>query len=171
MAGTLTAPFPYETPVSPEIVDKNTGKKVRSPYFSQEHIDWWLEQQTRVEESPAQIGRVSLTAQGASIGATSIGLPAVAASLYRVSYIARISRAGSVSSSLTVTFGWTRSSVSISQAGAAITGNTTATQQNGTLTIRVDANSPLTYSTTYADGGGATSMQYELDVRVEKLPD
>ena len=167
----LTAPFNYEVPVSPETTDRNTGRKVRSPYFSQEHVDWFLEQQTRAEDSPEQLGTVSLTAQAASIATTPVPMPDLTAGFYRLSYIARISRAGSVSSSLTVTIGWTRSSISLTQAGAAITGNTTATQQNATLFLRVDANASITYATTYADGGGATAMQYELDVVVEKLPD
>ena len=165
-----TAPFNYDVPVSPETKDARTGKTIRSPYFSVEHIDWFLEQQGRNEDSPEQLGSVTLTAQGASIAATPVPLADLTAGLYRVSYAARISRAGSVSSSLTVTLGWTRSSVNLSQSGAAMTGNTTATQQNGTLFIRSDANAAINYSTTYADGGGATSMQYELDVVVEQMP-
>ena len=167
----LTAPFNYDVPVSPETTERATGKKVRSPYFAQEHVDWFLEQQSRTEDAPTQLGSVSLTAQSTSLGATPVPMPELTAGLYRISYIARISRAGSVSSSLTVTMGWTRSSVALTQAGAAMTGNTTATQQNGTLFVRSDANASLTYATTYADGGGATAMQHELSVVVEKLPD
>ena len=166
-----TAPFNYDVPVSPETTDRNTGKKVRSQYFAQEHVDWFLEQQTRAEDSPEQLGSVALTAQGASIAATPVPMPELTAGRYRISYVARISRAGSVSSSLTVTIGWTRSAVSLSQSGAAMTGNSTSTQQNGTVFIRADANASITYSTSYADGGGATSMNYEIDVVVEKLPD
>lgn len=171
MPGRLTAPFNYDVPVSPETSDRNTGQKTRSQFFSQEHVDWFLEQQSRAEDSPEQLGGVFLEAQGASIAATPVPMPALTAGRYRVSYVARISRAGSVSSSLTVTIGWTRSSVNLSQAGAAITGNATTTQQNGTLFIRAAANASITYATTYVDGGGATSMQYELDVVCEKLPD
>lgn len=166
----LTAPFNYDVPVSPETFDRASGKKARSPYFSQEHVDWFLEQQTRTADTPEQLGSVSLTAQGATIAATPVPMPDLTAGMYRVSYAARITRAGSVSSSLTVTIGWTRS-VALTQAGAAMTGNTTATQQNGTFFIRNDANASITYATTYADGGGAIAMQYELDVVVEKLPD
>lgn len=167
----LTAPFNYDVPVSPETFDRGTGNKGRSPYFSPEHVDWFLEQQSRTESGAVKLGSVSLTAQGASISATPVPMPALTAGLYRVSYAARISRAGSVSSSLTITMGWTRVTVPLTQAGAAMTGNTTATQQNATLFVNSDANASITYATTYVDGGGALSMQYELSVVCEKLPD
>ena len=133
----------------------------------------WLGRLRRhANTSGGVIGSVTKTGQGAALSTTAIPITgSVDAGLYRVSYYARITTAAGVSSSLTVTIGWTRSAVSLSQAGAAMTGNTTATQQNGTLFVRADANASITYSTTYADGGGATSMQYELDVVVEKLPD
>lgn len=167
-----TSPFPYDSPVSPDIVDPRTGRKIKSPYFSQEYVDWFIEGQRRVDSSAERLGGTGLLeSQGASIAATPVPMPDLTEGRYRISYAARISRAGSVSSSLTVTIGWTRAGLSLSQSGAAMTGNTTTTQQNGTLFVRADANAAITYATTYADGGGATSMQYELDVIVEKVPD
>jgi hypothetical protein len=111
---------------------------------------------------------VQLTAQGASIAATDFSGGGLSAGLYRIGYYARITRAATTSSSLTVTFDWTDGGVSPSQAGTAITGNTTTTQQNGFLLIRTDAASPVRYSTTYASVG-ATTMTYALYIVLERL--
>jgi hypothetical protein len=51
-----------------------------------------------------------------------------------------------------------------------MTGNTTATQQNGTLMIPADSNTSITYATTYVDGGGATAMAYKATFMIEELP-
>jgi hypothetical protein len=80
-----------------------------------------------------------------------------------------VTRAGSVSSSLQFTLSWTDGAVAQSASGAAETGNVTTTKQMGTMPIRVDASTPISYSTTYADGGGAVSMQYSLDVILEAV--
>lgn len=165
-----TSPFPYEVPVSPIVVDRSTGKKSRSDYFSQELIDWWLEQQSGLNAAPERFGIVSLTAQGASIPSTPIPMPALSEGLYRVSVYARITRAGSVSSSLTITIGHTDGGVACSQVLAALTTNTVASTRVGEFAVRSDASVPMTYQTTYADGGGATSMQHSLYLVVERMP-
>ena len=121
-----------------------------------------------LSDSPLRVGSVSLTAQAASISATDVSDGANDTGLYRVSYYARISRAATTSSSLTVTIAWTDGGVACSQSGVAMTGNTTATQQNGTLFIQADGLAAVNYSTTYASVG-ATSMQYGLSVTLERL--
>lgn len=168
----LTSPFPFDVPVSPETTDRQTGRKTRSPYLSQELVDWLLEQQRRVDNTPNQIGAITpLTAQGASISATPVPMPTLTTGRYLVYAYARITRAGSVSSSLTVTIGWTDGTVACVRASAALTTNTTAaTVVFPPLPLRIDANASITYATTYADGGGATSMQYSLDVWVQAIP-
>lgn len=117
-----------------------------------------------------QVGAVALTAQDATIAATAI-IPAVSVHnvLSRVSYSLQITRAATVSSSATLTIGWTRNSVSCSQAFAAVTGNTTATQQNGVIVIYPDAGASVTYGVVYASVG-ATTMLFALDVRLDELP-
>lgn len=170
MPGRLTAPFNYDVPVSPDTVDRHTGQKARSPFFSQEHVDWFLEQQTRTEDTPEQLGRVSLTAQGATIAATPVPLPTITAGRYRVSYFTRVTRAATTSSELIITIGWTTGVTAITRAGATLTGNTLATFDQSTLFLKVAANAALTYAAAYTSVGG-TSMQFELEVIVEKLPD
>jgi len=165
----LSSPFPYDVPVSPETTDRQTGRKTRSPYFSQELVDWFLEQQQRNNDSPEQLTAVALEAQAASIATTSLPLGDLTAGYYRVNYVARITRAATVSSSLTVTIGWTTGAQAVSIPGAAMTGNTTATVQTGVIFMKNDANAPITYSTAYVSNG-ATAMQYALDLLVEQLP-
>lgn len=165
----LTSPFPYETPVSPETIDRSTGKKSRSPYFSQEHIDWWLEQQQRTERSPERIGAVTLTGQNASISATPVPMPDLSAGLYRVSVFARVTTVATTSSSLTIAIGFTQGGVSCTLTLAAMTGNLVTTiNAPFTALIESDANAPITYTVTYASNG-AGEMVYTLSVAVEQV--
>jgi len=138
-------------------------------------VDAWyqyfLQARDRLNANPHILGTVFdlVTGQSAAIGTTSIPLPTLGIGLYRVSTYARITQAASTSSSLTVTLGWTDGTVACTYSGAAMTGNTTATMQSGSLMIRNDNLSPLTYSTAYASSGG-TVMQYRLDIAVEQIP-
>lgn len=115
------------------------------------------------------VGSVSLTGQAASIAATDVPTPTLTASLYSLTYVARVTQAASVSSSLAVTAHWTSGGVSCSQSSVALTGNTTATVGSGTVTMNVDAGTAVRYSTTYTSSG-ATAMQYALDVRLTVVP-
>jgi len=132
-------------------------------------VEWFTQLTDDVDSTSARIGGVSLTSQAASIGATDLSGGTISGGLYRLTYYARITQAASTSSSLTVSFGWTDGSVSPTYSGAAITGNTTTTIQSGSIMVKVDANSPITYSTTYASVG-ATPMQYKLEVVLEQVP-
>lgn len=131
-------------------------------------FEWFFEVKRRLERAAERLGIVQVTAQGAAIAATPIPMPSLAAGLYRVSYTARITRAATVSSSLTFTLGWTDGTVACTVAGAAVTGNTTATVQSGTALVRIDQATAITYETAYASVGG-TTMQYRLSVIVEAV--
>lgn len=115
---------------------------------------------------PNRVGQTNLEAQEASIGATDLADGTLGAGFYRLSYYARVTRAATTSSSLTVTLQWTDSGVGMSQSGAAVTGNLTTSGQTGTVLIYSDGASPITYSTTYASVG-ATTMTYRLGVVLE----
>lgn len=170
MPGGLTSPFNYDVPVSPETFDRNTGQKSRSPYFSQEHVDWFLEQQNRAEDSAEQVGSVSLSAQSADIAATPVPMPDLTTGRYRLSYYVRVTRAGSVSGEIQIQIGWTDGAIALTSAGTNLTANTTSTFEQRTLFLAVDANASITYQAIYTDGGG-TAMQFKLEIVVEKLPD
>ena len=121
-----------------------------------------------VNLSSRKLASVSRTAQGASVTATALDTGTLDPGVYRVSYSTRITRAATTSSGVTVTIGWTDGAVAQSQSGAAVTGNTTATHQNDTWLVHIDASTNITYATTYASSGG-TSMQYSLYVVAEQI--
>lgn len=127
------------------------------------------DQRAALEAAPAGFDPVALTGQGAAIATTSIPTDGdLSAGLYRVTWYARITTAAGVSSSLTVSFGWTDGAISQTHSGAAITGNTTTTFQSGTLLLRTDAASPITYATTYASNAAGV-MRYSLYITLERL--
>jgi hypothetical protein len=132
-------------------------------------IQWFTGVYTALRASVRNVGSVSLETQAASIGATAIETPSLTAGLYQVTYAARVTRAATFSSSLTVTVTWVDGGVTCTQSGVALTGNTTSTQQSGFVLLQVDEGSTVRYSTTYASSG-AQSMQYQLAVRLAAAP-
>jgi len=132
--------------------------------------DAWLNWFGRVPATfgaiPSVLNTVSLTGQGASISATAFENAIIPAGIYKASYYARITTAAGVSSSLTLALGWTDGGVAITYTGAAITGNTTATYQQGSVILRSDAGSHVTYTTTYASNAAGV-MKYSLDLYLQ----
>lgn len=121
-----------------------------------------------INDSSIRINKVTLTGQNASIAATDFSGMALSAGHYRVSYYMRVTTAAGVSSSATFVLSFTESSVALSISGAAMTGNTTATLQEGTHVIRVDNATPIKYAITYASNP-ASAMIYRLDVLLEQV--
>ena len=137
---------PFRTPILTGFRELVTREWVR---YLQAAIDV-------LNNAARKLSLVSQTAQAASL-----------------SYTARITRAASTSSSLTVTISWMDGDVAQTQSGAAMTGNATTTQQNGSFLIHNGPNSVATndvvkYATTYASSGG-TTMQYSLYVLIESV--
>lgn len=87
---------------------------------------------------------------------------------YRVTWGLQIVTPGTVSSSATVTIGWTTGGVAQTKVFPAITGNTTATNDSGTTTCRPDTGLPVTYAVAYATVG-ATPMAFSIDAVPEAL--
>ena len=157
MAITL-APFPVRTGVSLE------GNRL----MTRPWVAWLSDMVDRLDASPVRVANVSLTAKTASISATAFDRASKDAGMYRVGYFARITTAATTSSSLTVTISGTNGGVAVSFAGAALTGNTTATVQSGNIYIQADAATDVKYATTYASSGG-TAMVYSLWVTLERV--
>jgi hypothetical protein len=118
------------------------------------------------------VGTVSLTGQGASIGATAI-LNAALSGLYRISIAISVTTAATTSSTLpSVTIGYSQQ-----ESGAAISvtpiasssSNSTSNVQQATLVCPVQAGANITYATSGYASSGATSMQYSLHIDVEFL--
>jgi hypothetical protein len=155
------APQPEYVVEQPVLSSRISGRVTQAMRY------WLLSMADRINGSPSIIATTSLTVQSASIAPTSFGILQVQPGVYRLSMAARVTRAATTSSSLTVTFGWT-STVACTTSSAAITGNTTATTGSLTYLVRVDEATAITYATTYASVGGVT-MQYQLDVLCEQV--
>jgi hypothetical protein len=151
------APAPIRDPIAVQ----------QTNVITQPWIDWLAALVQAIDATPERVDSTTVQDQSASIVATPLG-NALSAGTYRVSWYARITRAGTVSSTLTVTIGWTESSQALTSSGAAITGNTVTTTQSGSVLIDIDHAASLTYATTYGSVG-ATSMQYRLTVVVESV--
>ena len=131
-------------------------------------LAWWR-YLSDLRTVPLRLTDVALATQGASIAATALHtVGAVQRGIYRLAYYQRVTRAATTSSELTTTFGWTDGGVAQTISGAVMNGNTTATQQTGTLLVRADKATTLTYATAYVSVGG-TPMQYSLDITLEQL--
>lgn len=146
-------------PLGVEVVDQNRTLTV----FMRERWQQLIDSFTLTPTAAA----VSESAQAASI-ATTAAFTTRGAGYYRISYYMRKTAADGVSSSLTVTLGWTESAVPLTQAFAALTVDTTAAQQNGSITVYADASSDLTFAVAYVSGTPG-QMAYRIEVRVEQL--
>lgn len=136
--------------------------------FTVPWLQWWSRVPDTLESIPNIINTVSLTAQNASLSATDFSGIVLPEGLYRASYYARITTADGVSSSLTVVLAWTDGGVAMTLTGAAITGNTTASYQTSSIILHADADTDITYATTYASNTPGT-MKYRLDLSLEKI--
>lgn len=119
-----------------------------------------------VQASARVVVATSLTGLSALIPATALNV--TVAGVYRVSWTLRVTQAATVSSSLTVTIGYTDAGVVLSVAGAAVTGNTVTTVQSGSVLLRSDAASPVTFAVAYGSVG-ATPLLYKIDVTCEQV--
>lgn len=153
----------------PPVPFRNAIARMPGLFVSDEWLRWLTAVLNAIGAAAQKVGTVGLTTQGAAIASTSIPTPTLGAGLYRVSFYARITRAATVSSSLTVTVSWVDGGVTCSQSFVAVTGNTTATTQSGSVLVRADEATSINYATAYASSG-ATSMQFSLDVRTEAIP-
>jgi hypothetical protein len=149
-------PLPADTP----LVEENR----RMNWF---WVQFFTTQNQTIQSAASVVADVSLTAQSASIAATALPVGNSAA-FYRVSSYARITRAATTSSSMALTIQWTEGGQALSKAYTALTANTVTTLLAETLPVRVDGNTSLTYTVTYASVG-ATAMQYSLELVVERV--
>lgn len=137
-------------------------------YVTREWNQYFLSQSGRLDKTTPLLVTTLLDAQAAAILSTPFPVGVLAAGLYRVAYAARITTPGTVSSSLTVSIGFTDRAVACVLSGAALTGNTANTVQSGIFLLRVDQNAPITYAAAYASVG-ATVMQFSLALALEKV--
>lgn len=128
---------------------------------------WLLSLTGRLQTSSTIQSSVAIPSFGSAIGSTPI-VTSISGGLYRVTYYAAIATAATISSSLTVTLGWTDHGVAKGFSFTAMTGNTLSTTDSGSRLIRADQGTSLMYSTGYASVG-ATPMAYDLVIELEAL--
>lgn len=159
---TVLAPPPLQS----EIIERGQDGKLTG-LMTRVFQQWLLSVTTRVQTSATVTKVVTLTAQTASISTTPI-VPAgtLASGLYRISWYQRVTTAAAMSSSLTTTISWTDGGASQAFSGAAMTGNTTSTNQSGEILVNVDGATAVSYATTYASNAAA-QMVYKLSIVVE----
>jgi len=147
-----------------------TRRDRQSPFFIARSWLLWLQDAviSRVQSAPDLRTAIILTGQTAAIGATPLPLASVTAGRYRIAFYTRVTTPDGVSSSLTITLGWTDGGIACTQSGAAMTGNAVTTTQSGSIMIQSDANAPITYSVAYASNT-PNQMAYRLSVVVEAL--
>lgn len=124
---------------------------------------------TQVNAKPTREASVRLTTQGAAIATTSIPIGSVTPGVWAIYTTLRVTRAGSVSSAVRLTISWDEGSVTQTEQGTNLNGNLTTTREGKLFIVRPDNATVISYATTYADGGGATSMQFSLDIVAVQL--
>jgi len=140
----------------------------RGGLLSFEWEQWFNRMPATLNAIPSVFNIVSLSDQSAAIAATDFSNSTLLKGTYRVSYHARISRAATTSSSLTLTFTWEEDGVTQTVTGAVMNGNTTTTRQSDSFLLRSDAGEAVNYAAAYASVG-ATSMLYTLDISLEMI--
>lgn len=136
--------------------------------FAREWRNYLLSLQNVGQASPQILQETSVEAQTAAITTTPLALPAISAGFYRVSVYYVTTTAAGVSSSLTVTIGWTDNAQPTSRAFPALVNGALASNGGGDFLIHTDDNSPITYAVAYASNA-ANQMAYNLGVIVEAL--
>jgi hypothetical protein len=128
-------------------------------------LERWQQLIGSFQVSP-NVARTQALGLSASLPATTAYIPLVAG-LYRVNVYLRKTAADGVSSSLTLTIGWTESGVPLTQSFAALTTDTTGSVQATSFQVWSDASAPITTAVVYASNTPG-AMQYREDVDVEQ---
>jgi hypothetical protein len=160
------APLPHQDPVSRPA--KYQGDPTAGQ-VSQAWNEFFSRLQLVVEKCPRVANEIELTLQQASITATDFSGGSLPAGLYRASHYLRITTAAGTNSSVQLVIDWTDGAVVQSETYAAVTGNTTSTQQSSSKLLRLDKNSTIRYATTYSSTG-SPDMRYSLYLVLEIIP-
>lgn len=132
-------------------------------------LRWLSGLTTTINAKPERHAAVSRTAQGAAIAVTALPIGSVTPGVWAIYTTLRVTRAGSVSGEIRLTITHTEGGVTQTENGTNLTGNSTTTREGRIFIVRPGNATTISYSTTYADGGGAQSMQYSLDLVAVQL--
>lgn len=149
--------------LKPGQTDPNMGK------MNEVWIPWFNNFTSSIQGIAKQVATpVSLTAQTDSVALTPIPSGTLAQGLYRATFFMKVNVAAGVSSSITVSFAFTRNSQACTFQSSPFAGNTSDTVGTGTAMMYIDQATPISYSTLYASNP-ANAMEYELSILLESL--
>ncbi len=161
------APVPWQVPIIQ--LDPQTRKPLPDFTMGKDFGNWLFTSVVQqIANAPQVYPAVSLSTQSAAIGTTPIPLPSLATGAYRITWYLEKTVADGVSSSVQVTISWTHNTKSLSLSGAALTTDTTLAVQSNSITVLIDAASPISYSTAYASNTPGL-MKYQLYILVESV--
>ncbi|HYC00459.1 MAG TPA: hypothetical protein VEC57_15080 [Candidatus Limnocylindrales bacterium] len=132
-------------------------------------VTWFRGLRTDLDSTPrAETTPITVTGQSAAIGLTAIPTATLPAGLYLVTAFLRVTTAAGVSSSVTLTITFTSGGVTCTFSGAALTANATNAPQAHTWLLKIDAATPVSYSTAYVSNPAA-AMRYELSIVFQRI--
>lgn len=126
----------------------------------------WQTLRDAMTRTPTE-ARISGSGQTAALATTTIRTTTLEAD-YEVGYYIQKTTADGVSSSLTVTLGWTGNGVAQTRAFAALTTDTTGANQSAVIPILADALTDITIAIAYASNTPGT-MAYLSRAAVKRL--
>lgn len=163
MAG---APPPYKAPITDVSVDPATGQPRSNGLVSSGWLNWFSGLVAQLDTTGQRLRAIALPDQSAAIANTPIPVGSLAGGLYRLTWFARITTPGTVSSSFELFVDFTDGGIACEVRGGALATNTIDSVKSGVLVVRSDPGSPISYSTAYSTSG-ATPMEYSLSLSLE----
>lgn len=160
----IIAPIPVLSPlIQPPGPNERPTQTISEDYYR------WLEQEIRLrlQSTPPVLVTKELTGQSAAIVATTLW-STTQSGLYRIGWYARITTPDAVSNSLAVTLSFSDGLVACSKTFTALTGITTATFDQNSVIVHVDAAAAIRYAVAYASNTPA-AMKYRLNLSVEQV--
>lgn len=148
-----------EIPLGTEVVETD---RTITLFFRQ----LWAQLITMVAKLPT-VANLEKTGQTAAI-ATATAYTVQSAGVYRIAVSLQKTIADGISSSLTVTVGWTSRGIAMTHAFAALTTDAAGANDTDLWQFSADANSDITYAIAYASNTPA-KMTYNANVVVEQL--
>lgn len=152
--------FPFNDPIATEVGGRLMANK--------RWRDWFLRLRQSVDLSSLVRRSLRLENQSAAIAVTSLEGGTVAAGLYVVSWYLSVTTPAGVSSSATVTIGWTDNGQAKSYTGPAMNGNSLATSQGEQRVMFYSDAAPITYAVAYASNPAA-AMVYDLRIVLQSV--
>lgn len=158
-------PLPVDSPLV-AIKDqriRDSDQRALNGYISLPWVDYLTSRDIVVAATAQRVASAAVTAQSATIAATSLPIPANSTGVFQLNAFLEITTAATTSSSLQLQVTFTHFTLTKNLTAAAMTGNTNTTVQSSTFNMVIDPSTPITYTILYISVG-ATPMQYAATI-------